>query len=199
MFRNVLVAIDGSAASTRALKAAVELAADQKANLTILHVIDDFAAMPMYDGSFVPANYMDSMIEGLKESGERIVDKAGKVAAGREVAPRSVMIETGGQSVAQAILEQARKLRADVIVLGTHGRRGLSRLLLGSDAEMVLREAPCPVLLVRAPDAEAQASKAATKAPARAAAGGKSAAQGTPATKGRTSRSGAAAKRASGD
>ena len=190
MFRNVLVAIDGSAASTRALEVAVELAADQKAALSIVHVIDDFAAMPMYDGSFVPANYMESMVEGLKESGARILDKAGKVASRRDVAPRSVMVETGGQSVAQAILAQARKLRADVIVLGTHGRRGLSRLLLGSDAEMVLREAPCPVLLVRAPDTQPQASKAAAKAPARAASGRKSAAKAPPASKGRTTRGG---------
>jgi nucleotide-binding universal stress UspA family protein len=160
MFKNVLVAIDGSATSQRALKAAIDLAADQQATLTVLHVIDDFAAMPTLEGGFVPANYVDTMLEGLKESGERILDKAARVASGRALKSRALMVETRGRSVANAILEQARKLRADVIVLGTHGRRGLSRLLLGSDAEMVLREAACPVLLVRSPDKEARKREA---------------------------------------
>ena len=59
------------------------------------------------------------------------------------------MIEGRGRAVSGVILEDARKFRADLIVMGTHGRRGLNRLLLGSDAERVLREARIPVLLVR--------------------------------------------------
>ena len=60
-----------------------------------------------------------------------------------------MLVESRGHSVADTILEQARKTKADVIVLGTHGRRGLSRILMGSDAEAVVREARVPVLLVR--------------------------------------------------
>ena len=62
-----------------------------------------------------------------------------------------VLLETVGRRVADLIIKQAKKWRADVIVLGTHGRRGLSRLVMGSDAEVVLRETPIPVLLVRSP------------------------------------------------
>jgi nucleotide-binding universal stress UspA family protein len=68
---------------------------------------------------------------------------------GIEVEP--VLLETVGRRVADLIIKQAKKWRADVIVLGTHGRRGLSRLVMGSDAEVVLRETPIPVLLVRSP------------------------------------------------
>ena len=64
---------------------------------------------------------------------------------------KTVLVETVGESVADAILIQARKVRAELIVLGTHGRRGLARMLMGSDAEAVVREARVPVLLVRSP------------------------------------------------
>ena len=69
----------------------------------------------------------------------------------RRVKVDTVLLETLGHPVADLIIKQSKKWRADVIVLGTHGRRGLSRLLMGSDAEMVVREAQVPVLLVRSP------------------------------------------------
>lgn len=71
----------------------------------------------------------------------------------------TVLLETLGHRVAELIIKQAKKWRADVIVLGTHGRRGLARVLMGSDAEIVVRESPVPVLLVRAPLRRRKASK----------------------------------------
>lgn len=62
------------------------------------------------------------------------------------------MFETMGGRVADVIVREARKWKADLIVMGTHGRRGIGRVVLGSDAEAVLREARVPVLLLRAPD-----------------------------------------------
>jgi nucleotide-binding universal stress UspA family protein len=62
-----------------------------------------------------------------------------------------VLRETLGHRVADLIIKQAKRWRADVIVLGTHGRRGVSRLVMGSDAELVVRETSVPVLLVRSP------------------------------------------------
>ena len=64
------------------------------------------------------------------------------------------MLETRGRSVAEVIIAHAKKLRADLIVLGTHGRRGVSRLVMGSDAEGVVRSARVPVLLVHAPEGQ---------------------------------------------
>jgi nucleotide-binding universal stress UspA family protein len=66
------------------------------------------------------------------------------------VAAKTILVESiGPRRVADIIIQQARKQRADAIVIGTHGRRGLSRLVMGSDAEEVVRTAPVPVTLVR--------------------------------------------------
>jgi nucleotide-binding universal stress UspA family protein len=63
----------------------------------------------------------------------------------------SVLLESAAGPAADAIVRQARKWKADVIVLGTHGRRGVRRMLMGSDAEQVVRSSPVPVMLVRSP------------------------------------------------
>ena len=79
------------------------------------------------------------------------------------VKAETAQIESRGQLVSEAILADARRSRADVIVMGTHGRRGLNRLLLGSDAERVLREANVPVLLTRHAATSGRAAKRPTK------------------------------------
>jgi nucleotide-binding universal stress UspA family protein len=170
MFKQVLVAVDGSPTSNRGLKAAIGLAADQHASLAIVHVVDTMASMAYVgDMSYVPASYVDDMLDDLRSSGRRILGKAEGTARDAGVEAKTFLVETKGGTVAEAILAQARKARADVIVLGTHGRRGLSRVLMGSDAETVLREARVPVMLVRAPEAAARSggTKAAARNPAK--------------------------------
>lgn len=151
MFRNIMVAVDGSSTSRRGLKIAVDLAADQQAALHIVHIVDEAVVIPL-DAVYVPANTIDSMVEGLRDSGRDILAKAVAVASERGLQPRTALVDSGGSGVAAKLLREATKRKADLIVLGTHGRRGLRRLLLGSDAELVLREARVPVLLVRAPE-----------------------------------------------
>jgi len=152
MFQRILVALDGSAASNAGFKSAIQLASDQHASLLALHVIDEMAMAINVQGGYLPPSYVDTLYDSLRQSGETILAKAQATAraAGVELTP--VLVESRGQTVAHAITRQARKLKADVIVLGTHGRRGLSRLVMGSDAEAVLREASVPVVLVRRPD-----------------------------------------------
>ena len=153
MFSQVLVAIDGSATGNRGLKAAIELASNQNAALTILHVVDDLTTVSYVgDMGYVPAGYVDELLDDLRANGRRILTKAEAAARDSGVDAKTLLIESRGGSIADAILGQARKLRADVIVLGTHGRRGLRRAVMGSDAEAVLRESRVPVLLVRAPE-----------------------------------------------
>jgi len=105
-----------------------------------------------FEGGYVPPNYVDSFYEELRRNGRRTLDKVERVAGASSVPVECVLAETHGQTVAHVILKQARKLKADAIVLGTHGRRGLRRALMGSDAEAVVREARVPVLLVRSPE-----------------------------------------------
>lgn len=151
MFNHVLVAIDGSPTSNRALKAAIGLAADQRASLSILHVVDSLAGVAYVgDMTFMPATYVDEVIEDLRNAGRRILAKAEAAAREAGIGARTLLVESVGGSIAVAILAQVRRLRADLIVMGTHGRQGVQRAVFGSDAEAVVRESRVPVLLVRA-------------------------------------------------
>lgn len=150
MFRRILVPIDGSPPSRRGLEEAIMLAKNQRARIRLLHVVDASLATRALDGtSYMPASYVDEFMRSLTAGGTRLLVRAeAKVRASR-VKVDTVLLDTLGGRVADVIVAQARKWRADVIVLGTHGREGLSRVVLGSDAELVVRESPVPVLLVR--------------------------------------------------
>ena len=151
MFRRILVPIDGSRASNLGLAQAIKLAKDCDATLCLLHVVDELVVTPRLDGpGYVPASYIDEFMEALRRSGTQILASAERKAQRSGVRWQAVLAETLGHAVADVIIEQARKWRADLIVLGTHGRRGLSRMVMGSDAESVVRAATVPVLLVRA-------------------------------------------------
>ena len=180
MFKRILVALDGSAASNAGLKTAIQLAIDQHATLLGMHVVDDAAVTINFEGGYMPAGYVDSLYQGLRESGQATLAKAQAAArdAGAEMKP--LLVDTRGQTVAEAILAQARKQKADVIVLGTHGRRGLSRMLMGSDAEAVIRETRVPVLLVRSRERATRKAGASGKRDATAARAGRTAASRTP-------------------
>ena len=149
MFKRILVAVDGSPASNAGLKSAIALAVDQRAALLVLHVINDTAIAVNFEGGHLPASYVDTFHKTLQENGRRILARAEALARASAVESKPLLVQTRGGNVADAILDQSRKLKADVIVLGTHGRRGLQRVLMGSDAEAVVREAGVPVMLVR--------------------------------------------------
>jgi len=150
MFRRIMVPIDGSSPSRRGLEEAIMLARDQKARLCVLHVVDQSIVTQSFDGTaLMPASYVEDITKGLTTSGKRLLARAEAKARARRVKVEARLLETLGRRVADVIVREARKWRADVIVLGTHGRRGFSRVVLGSDAELVVREAPVPVLLVR--------------------------------------------------
>jgi nucleotide-binding universal stress UspA family protein len=145
MYKTVLVAVDGSPTSDLGLEEAIPLAAEQKATLCVLHVIDEHV---FAQGLDMPL-YIEGLWDALREAGRDVLAKAVKKAELGGATARSILAETAGRRVADVILDEARKCRADLIVLGTHGRRGMSRLVMGSDAEGVVREATVPVLLVR--------------------------------------------------
>jgi nucleotide-binding universal stress UspA family protein len=146
MYRKILVPIDGSSTSARGLDEAIKLAKGQKATLVILHVIDEMVAM--YGADMVPV-YIDKIFESLRKVGKATVAKAMARVRATGVKANAVLVEKVGGPVADVIVAQAKKQRADLIVIGTHGRRGVTRLVMGSDAEGVVRRSPVPVLLVR--------------------------------------------------
>jgi len=147
MYARILVPFDGSPTAERGLIEAVDLAATLKSRVVVLIV----------STGFVGAVEMAS-VRSYDEAAERalaectaLVDAAvaGAVEVGVEC--ERAVVDSRTRSVAQVILEEAASRKCDLIVMGTHGRKGVSRLLLGSDAEAVLRGAQLPVMLVRLP------------------------------------------------
>jgi nucleotide-binding universal stress UspA family protein len=144
-YRRILVAVDGSAAASAGLREALRLAKREGAELCILHVVNESVPYTPLAGA-PPIN----LIALLLGSGRALLKKAQSQARKQGVEATTILVETTQRDAAGTIVAQARKQRADLIVLGTHGRRGMLRLVLGSDAEQVVRSAPVPVLLVRA-------------------------------------------------
>jgi len=144
MYKRIMVAVDGSDTAGRGLKEAIDLAKDQKAKLAIVHVIDLVVA---YGAGQFPGAY----IEAMRELARDVIEHARKTAqaAGIEPEIQSPEVVTAGYHVAETITQVARDWKADLLVVGTHGRRGVSRILIGSVAEHMVRLAQCPLLLVR--------------------------------------------------
>jgi nucleotide-binding universal stress UspA family protein len=147
-YRKILVAVDGSKASAKGLREALRLAKAETARVFILHVVDEYQAFAAMDGMLAGAAAGD-LVTVLKADGERLLAKAKKSADAAGVRATTVLREMLSGPAADPIVREARKVGADLIVLGTHGRRGVRRLVLGSDAEQVVRTATVPVLLVR--------------------------------------------------
>jgi nucleotide-binding universal stress UspA family protein len=146
MFRRILVPVDGSPPSRAGLEEALKLAKSQGARLRVVHVVDEHAVMVGME----PAANVGELLDLLKEDGRKLLAATAAAARKRGVKTDAVLYEQHIGPVADRIVREAAKWRADVIVMGTHGRRGLRRLVMGSDAETVLRESPVPVLLVKA-------------------------------------------------
>ena len=146
MYERILVATDGSAPAGRALEEAIRLAREQGARLRILHVVDQGLALP----AEIPNPNLPEVQVSLRIEGEALLKAALAQARAAGVAADTVLIEELGWRSGPAIIEQAAAWPADLIVCGTHGRRGLGRLLLGSDSEYVVSHTRVPVLLLRA-------------------------------------------------
>ncbi len=145
MYKKILVPVDGSKTSTKGLQEAIRLAKGCKAKLRLVHVVDESMAFRDSAFSFGTENILDILTRG----GKKALESAAVLARKQGLKPETVLIESFSGRVAEAVAAEARKWRADLLVLGTHGRRGISHLVLGSDAELVVRMAPAPVLLVR--------------------------------------------------
>lgn len=138
MYDTILVPTDGSDAAERAIDEAVGIAENVGATVHALYVVDTSS----FQGDLVT----DPLLEQLERGGEEAVTAVEKRAGAAGVPIESTV--TGGQAH-RAILDNAAEIDADLIVMGTHGRSGLNRYLLGSVTEKVVRTADVPVLTVR--------------------------------------------------
>lgn len=142
MYRKIICPVDGSEISNRGMREAIMLAKDQKAQLAFLHVVD-FSALTLYGPMF------GTDFEAFREAGQGILNAAIDAAREQGVAAEPRLAEIMAGAPGGTIVEEAGKYGADVIVMGTHGRRGLNRLLVGSDAATVIGQSNVPVLLVK--------------------------------------------------
>ena len=152
-FRRILMATDFSPASEAAFAEAARLARESAAVLTLLHVYENptGAAVP-----YLPVSgYLESLVAARMDAEERMRHLlSSKALDGIEVRP---LVARG--LPAPQICETATRESADLLVMGTHGRRGAARLFLGSVASSVIAQSPCPVLTIRTPAASGRSTR----------------------------------------
>jgi nucleotide-binding universal stress UspA family protein len=147
MYKRILVAVDGSKISNLALKEAIRLAKEQRAALRLIHVVD---VMPAYITMGEVPYSIDVYQKSMREAGRRVLAAcaAKAKAGGAKFDTRFVVITSFTTRICDVINKEAKRWRADLVVIGTHGRRGFNRLFLGSVAEGVIRLAEKPVLAI---------------------------------------------------
>ena len=146
MLQRILVPVDGSTTSNLALDEAFMLAKEHQAQLRIVHVVDQVSLNLESDFA------SDAFIEAMRKSGSAILAKAEDKAHNAGLSVETQLLERIPieHRISDMIVDDAKQWKADLIVMGTHGRRGINHLLLGSVAEKLVRIAAVPVLLIRA-------------------------------------------------
>lgn len=155
MYKRILVPVDGSETSTRALVAALQMARESGGSVRVVHVIEELAQVIAYDPY---GAYPGDLAKVMRDSGQKILADAVAMAQSAGVPVEQHLIEAGGQRLAETVIQDASAYNADLIVVGTHGRRGLGRVLLGSGAEQIIRLAPLPVLVIRSAEEDKTSS-----------------------------------------
>jgi nucleotide-binding universal stress UspA family protein len=144
-FRRILHASDFSPASRPAFRRALDLARANRGSLTIVHVYS--LVVPVMGEGYATAQVYDRWLADVQADAQRRLGRLVSRARKRGVRAKGLLLEGIAHD---RIVRAARSTRADLIVLGTHGRTGLGRLFLGSVAARVITLAPCPVMTVRA-------------------------------------------------
>ena len=143
MYRTILVPVDGSPAATAGLEEAIRIARTVDARLHLMNVVDDLFTG---EGEGAAAGGLRSVV---RDRGEKVLRRAREHVEAEGVIASSSLVRSGAERLTSLLARQADECGADLIVLGTHGHRGLSRLLMGSDDEHLLNVTTVPVLLVR--------------------------------------------------
>jgi nucleotide-binding universal stress UspA family protein len=151
MYKRILIPIDGSPTSNKALTAALRLARDTIARVRFIHVLDELAYLS--DHGIYTAHSVE-LVATARKAGKKLLNDALAIAESAGVEADEVLLEEYGVRLGETIANAAKHWNADLIVVGTHGRRGVGRMLLGSGAEQIIRLAPVNVLVVRAEASE---------------------------------------------
>jgi len=147
MYKKILVATDGSTLSKKAINSAIALAEVHGASLVAIKVIPRFT-QTYFEGS-IPVNMgeIDKIEKSWADNARKQLDKVAKDAKVHLVSVKTVVVKS--DSVSDALVATAKKNKVDLIVMASHGRKGIKRLLLGSETQQVLTHTTIPVLVVR--------------------------------------------------
>jgi len=152
MYQNILVPVDGSPTSMLGLEQAIGMARLTNGRIRLIHIVDELSFALSADAY---AAYAGDWLSVLRENGAKLLQECLQKVEASDISVDTVLRDNVDGSVDELVTREAATWPADLIVLGTHGRRGAKRLFLGSSAESILRTAPVPVLLVRAPEVAA--------------------------------------------
>ena len=151
MYKRILVPVDGSSTSTQGLSEAIAIAKLTAGRIRLMHVLrEPFEVVGMGGG----LGGAGDVLKLVREAGESVLAEATAQVKKQGIDVDSELLDSFGERICDLVVRVAQDWPADLIVIGTHGRRGVGRMLLGSDAEQILRLAPVPVLLVRATAAQ---------------------------------------------
>jgi nucleotide-binding universal stress UspA family protein len=142
MYRHILVPVDGSKPAATALREALKLAREHGARISLIHVVEPIRHV-VTEGAI-------DLTPTLRRAGERLLADAAQQAHKAGVKARTALVAAGSRRISAVIVAEAAAQGADLIAMGTHGRRGFERLILGSVAEGVARRATVPLLLLPA-------------------------------------------------
>ncbi|MCX7195292.1 MAG: universal stress protein [Proteobacteria bacterium] len=147
MYERIVVAVDGSETSGKALDEATKLAREMSSVILLLHVCEE---MPIiWEPNGMNMILMQNSLKAIADAGKALLEKHRKQLAEQDITVETKLVETYGGRMGSVISEEAQKWHADLLVVGTHGRKGIAHFLIGSVAEDVTRSASLPVLLVR--------------------------------------------------
>ena len=147
MYDRILVATDGSTLSKKAVRGAIDLASSLGAELVVLNVVPRYPTSYFEGGSSVSTEDVGRIEAQWAENGQAVIDAAQKTAQAQGVKTRAVIMQS--DEVATSIMAAAKKHKCGLIVMASHGRKGIKRILLGSETQQVLTYSAIPVLVLR--------------------------------------------------
>jgi len=147
MYKNILVATDGSDLSKAAVSSAISLAAICKAELVVIKVVPRYPQSYFEGGLALQATEVGRIEQQWAEEGQAVVDEVKNAAELQGV--KTLALTVKSDIVSDAIIAAAKKHKCDLIVMASHGRKGVKRLLLGSETQQVLTHSHIPVLVLR--------------------------------------------------
>ena len=147
MFTRIMLATDGSKLSQKAVKSAIDMASKFNAELVAVKVIPRYV-QTYFEGSFTVADIDVKSIEAQWAAGaQQVLDKISSSAAAKGVSVKTSVIKS--DDISEGLVKAANKMKVDLIVMASHGRKGIKRLLLGSETQNVLTHSEVPVLVLR--------------------------------------------------